>query len=130
MKANELLDAFAKAGKRAVEVGNADAGVIVGLDLEGRLFAVLGGEVLSRVNPEAVAGQSTRERYLNPGGDGLWPAPEGTAVGYQYAAGAWRVPPGVCAARFRVLRSSGRSVHHSCGGRSGEQPGPRDTHAL
>ena len=42
-------------------------GVIVALDLEGRWFAVLDGEVLNRVNPEAIAGQSTRERYLNPG---------------------------------------------------------------
>ena len=110
MKAKELLDMFAKAGKRAVSVGDADAGAIIGLDLEGRWFAVLGGEVLSRVNPEAISGQSTRERYLNPGGDGLWPAPEGTALGYEYAAGAWRVPPGLRAARFQVTRSDGRSV--------------------
>jgi len=110
MKATELIELFAKAGKRAVLVGDADAGVLVGLDLEGRLFSILDGEVLSRVNAEAVLGQCTPEQYLNPGGDGLWPAPEGTTLGYEYAAGAWRVPPGVRAARFQVLRSSKRSA--------------------
>lgn len=110
MTAKRLLFLFARAGKRAVQIGDAAAGAIVGLDLEGRWYGVLGGEVVSRVNPEAVTGQSTRERYLNPGGDGLWPAPEGTAVGYQYAAGAWRVPPGLVASRFRVTRASARSV--------------------
>ena len=110
MEAIRLIKLFAEAGKRAILVGDSDAGVIVGLDLEGRWYGVLCGEVLSRVNPEAVAGQNTRERYLNPGGDGLWPAPEGTELGYQYAAGAWRVPPGLRAARFLVTRSAGRSV--------------------
>jgi hypothetical protein len=110
LKAKHLLEAFDQAGKRAVLVGGSDAGVIVALDLEGRWFAILNGETLNRVNPEAIAGQSTREQYLNPGGDGLWPAPEGTKLGYQYAAGAWRVPPGLRAARFQVTRSAGWSV--------------------
>lgn len=110
MKAKHLLKAFDQAGKRAVLVGGSDAGVIVALDLEGRWFAILDGKIVSRVNPEAIAGQSTREQYLNPGGDGLWPAPEGTKLGYQYAAGAWRVPPGLRAARFQVTRSAGWSV--------------------
>ncbi len=110
MKAIQLIKLFAKAGKRAVLAGDTDAGVIVGLDLEGRWYGVLGGEVLSRVNTESVLGQCTREQYLNPGGDGLWPAPEGTALGYEYVAGAWRVPPGLRAARFHVTRSSKRSA--------------------
>lgn len=110
MNAKQMLNAFAKAGKRAHLVGNLDAGVIAGLDMEGRWFAVLGGEVVSRVNPDAIAGQSTREQYLNPGGDGLWPAPEGTSLGYQYSTGAWRVPPGLCAARFLVTQSAERTA--------------------
>jgi hypothetical protein len=91
-------------------VGNAKAGAIVALDMEGRWFAVLDGEVLNRVNADAIAGHSTRERYLNPGGDGLWPAPEGTSLGYQYAADAWRVAPGLCAARYLVTQAARRSV--------------------
>jgi hypothetical protein len=110
MKASHLLKTLDKAGKRAHLVGDLDAGVVVALDLEGRWFAVLDGEVLNRVNPEAVVGQSTREKYLNTGGDGLWPAPEGTSLGYQYAAGAWRVPPAVHAARYRATRATPRSV--------------------
>lgn len=110
MRALPVLKVFRQAGKRALLVGDLDAGVIVALDLEGRWFAVLHGEILNRVNPEAIAGQSTGDRYLNPGGDGLWPAPEGTRLGYQYAAGTWRVPPGLRAARFQVTRSTGRSV--------------------
>ncbi len=94
MNAAKLLSACARAGKRVHRIGSLDAGVIVGLDLEGRWMAVHGGQVLNRANPEAIDGQSTRERYLNPGGDGLWPAPEGTSLGCQYATGAWRVPEG------------------------------------
>ena len=100
MNVKQMLHAFSKANKRYHFVGDNDAGVIVALDMEARWFAVLGGEVISRVNPEAIAGQSTRQKYLNPGGDGLWPAPEGTSLGYQYAAGAWGTPPGLVAARF------------------------------
>jgi hypothetical protein len=110
MNAKQLLKAFDKAGKRVHVLGSLDAGVIVGLDLEGRWFAVQQGEVLNRVNLEAIEGQSTPERYLNPGGDGLWPAPEGTSLGYQYSTGAWRVPPGLCAARFRVTQAAGQDV--------------------
>lgn len=102
MKATELLAAFAQAGKRTHLVGDINAGVIIALDMEGRLFTVKEGMVLNRVNPEAVAGQSTRMQYLNPGGDGLWPAPEGTSLGYQYSTGAWRVAPGLGAARYLI----------------------------
>lgn len=110
MKFERLMKALAGAGRRAHAIGDAGAGVVAALDLEGRLFPVLGGEVLTRVNSEALAGQSTRDRYINPGGDGLWPAPEGTTLGYQYAAGAWRVPPGLTAARYRVTEAASRSA--------------------
>lgn len=110
MKATKILDAFRRAGKCVHLVGDRNAGVIIALDLEGRLFTVLGGEVLNRVNPEAIAGENTPQQYLNPGGDGLWPAPEGTSLGYQYSTGAWRVTPGLRAARYLVARSTNRSA--------------------
>jgi len=106
MTATELLKAFAKAGKRTHFVGDLRAGVIIALDLEGRLYTVLHGEVLNRVNPDAIAGQSTPTQYLNPGGDGLWPAPEGTSLGYHYSTGAWRVTPGLRAARYLVTKAT------------------------
>ena len=102
MDCKELVQLFDKGRRRWHLIGAESAGVVAGLDLEGRLFCVLGGEVLNRVNPEALPGHSTREVYLNPAGDGLWPAPEGTALGYQYATGAWAVPPGIAGARYRV----------------------------
>lgn len=110
MKATELLSAFAQAGKMTHLVGNLHVGVIVALDMEGRLFTVLNGEVLNRVNFDAIKGQSTRNQYLNPGGDGLWPAPEGTTLGYQYATGEWRVAPGLRSARYLVAESTEYSV--------------------
>lgn len=110
MKALQLEKAFAKAKKRMVWIGDATAGVAAALDVEGRLFASLDGEILNRVNPEAIAGQNTRDRYLNPGGDGLWPAPEGTTLGYQYSTGAWRVPPGLRGARFLLTKAKDHSA--------------------
>jgi hypothetical protein len=110
MKATHLLKAFAKAGRRTHLVGDVDAGVIAALDVEGRLFTVLDGEVLNRVNPEAIAGQSTRQQYVNPGGDGLWPAPEGTTLGYQYSTGKWRVTPGLSAARYLLGEATAMSA--------------------
>lgn len=106
MNAKRLLKTFAQAGKRTHLVGDLCAGVIAALDVEGRLFTVLNGEVLNRVNSEAVVGHSTRGQYLNPGGDGLWPAPEGTTLGYQYSTGHWRVPPGLSSARYLVTRAA------------------------
>lgn len=105
MKATELLNLFAVSGKRAHLIGNTDHGVIAGLDLEGRLYTVYDNQVINRVNPQAISGQSCLDTYHNPGGDGLWPAPEGTSLGYSYATGNWRVPAGIRHARFRVTDS-------------------------
>lgn len=99
------MKAFRESGKRTHLIGNMETGVIIALDMEGRLFTVLDGIVLNRLNYDAIMGQSTRARYLNPGGDTLWPAPEGTALGYQYATGCWRVSPAVTSARYMVISS-------------------------
>ena len=108
--AEDLLVAFAAAQKRSHLVGNLKCGVIIALDMEGRLFVVLNGIVLNRVNSDAVSGQSTALRYLNPGGDGLWPAPEGTTAGYQYSTGRWRPPPSLGSARFLIVEKNPDSV--------------------
>ncbi|RIH65017.1 hypothetical protein D1164_10535 [Mariniphaga sediminis] len=104
-KSEDVLKAFEKSGKRTHLTGDLKNGVIAALDMEGRLFTILDGVVLNRINEEAIMGQSTRERYLNPGGDTLWPAPEGTTLGYQYATGSWRVSPSVTSARYLVESS-------------------------
>ena len=110
MTGADLLKLFKKSGKRCLVVGTVENGIVAGLDLEARLFAVMNGVVLNRVNSPAIAGITTRAAYLNPGGDGLWPAPEGTCRGYEYATGAWRVPPGLTGARFLATATgSGRA---------------------
>lgn len=110
MLAQHLLELFATHRKRAHLIGSLDAGVIAGLDLEGRLYVVSEGVVLNRVNPAAIAGISGPAGYLNPGGDGLWPAPEGTRLGYNYTTGSWRVSPALTGARYRVEASTEHSA--------------------
>ena len=110
MKAAELRQLFRDGGKRFAVVGDEERGAIVGLDLEARIFALRDGEVVNRVNPDAVTGRSDRQGYFNPGGDGLWPAPEGTSLGYEYATGAWEVPSGLVSARFFVEDSGPASL--------------------
>lgn len=106
MRGNELIELFKQGVKRHHLVGDLDNGVVIGLDLEGRLFTIFDGEVVSKVNPEAILNVTTREAYLNPGGDGLWPAPEGTCLGYEYSTNEWRVPPGLTGAKFIVTEES------------------------
>jgi hypothetical protein len=83
-----------------------DNGIIAALDLEGRLFAVVNGKVINRVVPSAIINRSNKNGYLNPGGDALWPAPEGTCFGYEYATGSWRVPPAITGAVWEVVSAS------------------------
>ncbi len=107
MKIKDLIELFEKGKRRFLIVGNEQNGVLAGLDLEGRIFAIMNGEVVNRVNAEAILRQTTKEGYLNPGGDGLWPAPEGTCLGYEYPCGKWRVPPGLTGARYIVSEEEG-----------------------
>jgi hypothetical protein len=102
MKATNIIEAFKKANKRTHVVGDLNNGIIIALDMEGRLFTVLDGRILNRVNIDAIMGESKLNKYLNPGGDGLWPAPEGTTMGYQYSTGKWRVAPGLRGARYFI----------------------------
>jgi hypothetical protein len=106
MTGHELIKLFQQGTKRYHLIGTVENGVVAGLDLEGRLFTIIDGEVVSRVNPEAISGVTTRTGYLNPGGDGLWPAPEGTCYGYEYTAGTWRVPPGLTGAKYIVVENN------------------------
>ena len=111
MTGKELLDLLDKAHRRSHLTGTVENGIIAALDLEGRLFAVLNGRVINRVVPSAILNRSNRNAYLNPGGDALWPAPEGTCFGYEYSTGTWRVPPSITGAVWEVIfRSDYSSV--------------------
>ena len=104
MDYEQLTRLFRQANKRFGLIGSAESGVVAALDLEGRLFAIHGGRVVSRVNADALTPEPPAA-WIPPGGDGLWPAPEGTCFGYEYATGAWRVPPGIANARFHLTSS-------------------------
>jgi hypothetical protein len=97
--------------RRAHVIGTPENGIIVALDLEGRLFAVVNDMILNRVVPSAIANRSNRNVYLNPGGDALWPAPEGSCFGYEYGIGKWRVPPAITGAVWEIAgQSENKSV--------------------
>ena len=78
-------------------------GIIAALDLEGRLFAVINDRVINRVVPSAIINRCNKNNFHNPGGDTLWPAPEGTCFGYVYATDKWRVPPSITGAVWEVV---------------------------
>ncbi|HBL77301.1 MAG: hypothetical protein A2W90_21980 [Bacteroidetes bacterium GWF2_42_66] len=102
MTGQELIDIMDQANRRVHIVGSPENGIIAALDLEGRLFAVLNGRVLNRVVQAAILNRSDKTTFLNPGGDALWPAPEGSCLGYEYGSGEWRVPPAITGAVWKV----------------------------
>lgn len=110
MTGQELIDLLLQSHRRVHIVGSPENGVIVALDMEGRLFTVVNDRVLNRVVPSAIQKRSNRYAYLNPGGDALWPAPEGSCFGYEYGTGKWRVPPSITGAVWEV---TGRSENKS-----------------
>ncbi len=110
MKIETVVKAFKKRGKRIHLVGDYNFGVLAALDLEGRLYTIIDGEVINRINLEAIHNDSKGGQYFNPGGDGLWPAPEGTTLGYNYSTGKWQVPPGIRSARYNLEKFTDNSA--------------------
>ena len=106
MTSQELLDLLSQAHRRSHVIGTRENGIIAALDLEGRLFSMLNGRVLNKVVPYSIINRSNKTSYLNPGGDALWPAPEGTRFGYEYGTGIWRVPPAITGAVWEVVSYS------------------------
>ena len=110
MNIAEFKKLFQQSGKRCELAGDETLGVFAAPDLEARLYLVFRGEVVSRVNPDAILNYSDRTVYRNPGGDGLWPAPEGSRYGYNYATGSWCVSSGLLRARFETERKDGKLI--------------------
>jgi hypothetical protein len=106
MTGRELTDLFSQSSRRTHLTGIPENGVIAALDLEGRLFTIVNGNVVSRVIPSAIKNRSNKNNYQNPGGDTLWPAPEGTMFGYEYTTGTWRVPSAITGAIWEVVSHS------------------------
>ena len=107
MTPEELVDICRRNGRRPAVAEHGDSAVIAVCGMEGRLFYVHAGKVVSLFRPNAAENvSSSRRGYFNPGGDGLWPAPEGTCFGYEYPTGAWRVPAGIVGAQYEVVEQS------------------------
>ena len=106
MSGNDLIDLMHQSRRRVHVIGTPENGIIAALDLEGRIFTVVNGRVLNRVVPSAIVNRSNKNAYLNPGGDALWPAPEGTCFGYEYGSGKWRVPPAITGAVWEVIEKA------------------------
>src|SRR5690606_20556850 len=110
MKIETVIRAFKDAKKRFHLVGDYDFGTLVALDIEGRLYSIIDGEVVNRINIESIYNDSYGGRYFNPGGDGLWPAPEGSTLGFNYSSGTWQIPSGIRSARYYVEEFTEKSV--------------------
>ena len=95
-----------KCYRRSHVIGNLEYGVIAALDLEGRLFTILNGQIINRVSASAIEKRSNKYAFQNPGGDVLWPAPEGTTLGYEYTTAFWRVPPSISGSVWEVVSTS------------------------
>jgi hypothetical protein len=106
MTGQKLVDLLSQAHRRSHVIGTVENGIIAALDLEGRLFTIVNGLVINRVVQSSVLNRSNKNVYCNPGGDALWPAPEGTCFGYEYGTGKWRVPPSVTGAVWEVVEQA------------------------
>ena len=106
MTGSELKDLLSQSYRRSHLTGTLENGVIAVLDMEGRLFTIVNNKVINRVVPAAIKNRSNKNAYQNPGGDTLWPAPEGTCYGYEYVSGKWRVPPAITGAVWEVAEQS------------------------
>lgn len=107
MNIEQLIAICSQSGRRPVVISCGNAAVVATLGMEGRLFYARNGEVISLFRRESAENISTSKTgYLNPGGDGLWPAPEGTRFGYEYSTGSWRVPAAIISAQYDVVKQT------------------------
>ncbi len=110
MNIEELFDICKANGRRPLVILSGNSSVVAVPGMEGRLFYGHDGELVSLFRREAAENISTSKTgYFNPGGDGLWPAPEGTKFGYEYSTGSWRVPAALTGAQYEVVHQDCRS---------------------
>jgi len=99
MNAKQLLTALAKAGKRAHLMGDLDAGVVARASTwkaAGSRCSTAKFSTASTLRPSRA--RARENDNLIPGGDGLYPAPEGTSLGITNTLQASGVlAPGLCA---------------------------------
>ena len=88
-----------------VELECGQGSILIPPSLGGRIFCQLNGELVHRLDLEALRHPSPTE-YDNLGGNSLWPAPEGGpfAFNYQPESDVWTVQDGIAKAEPRVVR--------------------------
>ena len=104
MRMSELEGSLASSGLEAVTFGDAEKRLFIVPELHGRIFVALEGKVFHNVNPQAFRPSKAGSEFLNPGGDSLWCAPEGTRWGFFYDAGRWRVPEALAKCQYKIVR--------------------------
>ncbi len=111
MNTEQLFSICKENGRRPVMISAGNAAVTAVLGMEGRLFLTHNGELVSLFRPEAAEKISTaKSGYFNPGGDGFWPAPEGTKFGYEYSSGCWKVPAAIVSAQYELVELKSDSL--------------------
>ena len=114
MNIEQLFDICRNNGRRPVMISSGNSAVVAVCGMEGRLFYCHDDQLISLFRPEAAENISTsKSGYFNPGGDGLWPAPEGTRFGYEYSTGSWKVPSAVTSAQYEVIAQNSDSLEIS-----------------
>lgn len=93
-----------------VELFCGDGAVLFSPRLQGRIFCLLGGDLVHRLDRDALEGLGGADAltFVNFGGNSLWPAPEGGDYAFFYPpyGGDWRVQDGIGVAKSTVLSRS------------------------
>ena len=102
---SKFIEILEKAGKPYFILKAGPGKLICVPALAGRLYFAYDGNVIHRVDPEAIVSPADEiGQYNNYGGMNIWPAPEGGDFGWAYTAkGEWHIQDGVNEVPFNIL---------------------------
>lgn len=102
-----MLDLLRAHDTQLVELRCGRGSVLIPPSLHGRIFCQFDGELVHRLDGDALRNPSP-DAYDNLGGNSLWPAPEGGLFAFNYPpdSDAWMVQDGIAKAVPRVTRSA------------------------
>ncbi|MFH1903163.1 MAG: DUF6786 family protein [Candidatus Omnitrophota bacterium] len=83
-----------------LKFGEGDSGFCLAPDMGGRVFALVCGRMMHRVNLENAA--NPNQSFNNFGGGNFWPAPEGGKFGFNYRGDEWYVQEAINNQPFEV----------------------------
>ncbi len=94
-----MLETLRAYDNQTVELKSGRGSVLIPPRLNGRIFCQFDGELIHRLDAEALLNPSPSE-YNNLGGNSLWPAPEGGDFAFNYLPGSdeWVVQDGIARA--------------------------------